>query len=148
MKSALLEISRSKSTAHRLAKLITLAELECAISNLQNAANKIKKREAAKIAKSRAARIKALQSTINKLGLSKTEIEILVTVTRSAKHGSARKAPIKRKPAPKKGSKVPPKYALKIKGKKHLWAGRGRMPPVFKDYIESGGLLDSCLIKK
>ena len=44
-------------------------------------------------------------------------------------------------------AKVKPKYALKRGKKVHRWTGRGRMPIVFKEFVESGGKMDECLIR-
>jgi len=52
----------------------------------------------------------------------------------------------KSKVGPKKGSKVAPKYKITNEGKTHKWTGRGRMPLVFKHFIDQGGALNNCLI--
>jgi DNA-binding protein H-NS len=41
---------------------------------------------------------------------------------------------------------VLPKYKITSEGKTHKWTGRGRMPIVFKNFVENGGTLDQCLI--
>ena len=46
-----------------------------------------------------------------------------------------------------KGTKVAPKYSLKAGGSTHQWTGRGRMPVVFREYVEKGGSLEKLLIK-
>ena len=59
---SLLKIARSKATAHRMAKALDSSDLKKAIDNLQAAAEKIKKAEAEKAARQRAANLKKLKS--------------------------------------------------------------------------------------
>ena len=141
----LLSAARSKLAATKIAKSMAPDDLEHAIKNLQAAATKIKKGEAEKAARRRAANLKKLESMMVEMGLSASDV-------RGLSGAKAKKAAAKRKAAakkgPKKGTKVAPKYQLKVGKQTHKWTGRGRMPLVFKNHVESGGSLESCLIKK
>ena len=141
--SSLLAIAKSKATANKLAKAIPLDQLEAAIKNLQNAAKVIRKREQSKAAARRKAAIKKVSALMDDMGLSPSD---LAGAGLKAKAGVRKRKPGAKKTGPKKGTKVAPKYELKIKGQTHRWTGRGRMPLVFKDYLEKGGNLDKCLI--
>ena len=136
-------IAKSKATASKLAKNISLDQLEAAIKNLQNAAKVIRKREQSKAAARRKAAITKVSALMDDLGLSPSDLK---GAGLKAKAGVRKRKPGAKKTGPKKGTKVAPKYELKIKGETHRWTGRGRMPLVFKDYVEKGGNLDKCLI--
>ena len=136
-------IAKSKAAANKLAKNIPLDQLESAIKNLQNAAKTIRKREQSKAAARRKAAIKKVTALMEDMGLSPRD---LTGAGVKDKAGVRKKKPVAKKTGPKKGTKVAPKYELKIKGETHRWTGRGRMPLVFKDYVEKGGNLDKCLI--
>jgi len=60
----------------------------------------------------------------------------------------AKKTIAKRKTGPLKALKVAPKYQVKADKYTHKWTGRGCMPLAFKEFVEEGGSLDKCLIKK
>ena len=136
-------IAKSKAAANKLAKNIPLDQLESAIKNLQNAAKTIRKREQSKAAARRKAAIKKVTALMEDMGLSPRD---LTGAGVKDKAGVRKKKPVAKKTGPKKGTKVAPKYELKIKGETHRWTGRGRLPLVFKDYVEKGGNLDKCLI--
>ena len=136
-------IAKSKAAANKLAKNIPLDQLESAIKNLQNAAKTIRKREQSKAAARRKAAIKKVTALMEDMGLSPRD---LTGAGVKDKAGVRKKKPVAKKTGPKKGTKVAPKYELKIKGETHRWTGRGRMPLVFKEYVEKGGNLDKCLI--
>ena len=136
-------IAKSKAVANKLAKNIPLDQLESAIKNLQNAAKTIRKREQSKAAARRKAAIKKVTALMEDMGLSPRD---LTGAGVKDKAGVRKKKPVAKKTGPKKGTKVAPKYELKIKGETHRWTGRGRMPLVFKEYVEKGGNLDKCLI--
>jgi len=143
-------IAKSKAAANKLAKNIPLDQLESAIRNLQNAAKTIRKREQSKAAARRKAAIKKVTALMEDMGLSPRDLTGAGVKdkagVRKRKAGVRKKKPVAKKTGPKKGTKVAPKYELKIKGETHRWTGRGRMPLVFKDYVEKGGNLDKCLI--
>ena len=141
--SPLAAIAKSKATANKLAKTIPLDQLEAAIKHLQNAAKVIRKREQTKAAARRKATIKRVSALMEDVGLSPSDLKESAL---KAKAGVRKRKPGAKKTGPKKGTKVAPKYELKIKGEIHRWTGRGRMPLVFKDYLEKGGNLDKCLI--
>ena len=141
--SPLLAIAKSKATANKLGKSVPLDQLEAAIKNLQNAAKTVKKREQSKAAARRKAAIKKVNALMDDMGLSPSDLK---EAGLKAKAGERKRKPGAKKTGPKKGTKVAPKYELKIKGEPHRWTGRGRMPLVFKDYLEKGGNLDKCLI--
>ena len=148
----LLNAAKSVSAAHKMAKSLTTEDLERAIRNLQTAATKIKKTEAVKAARQRLANIKKLESMMANMGLTVADVR---SIGRSvAKKRSGRietkmpKHKVSSKRGPKKGTKVAPKYRLKIGKQVHEWSGRGRMPLAIKAHIESGGSLEGCLIKK
>jgi DNA-binding protein H-NS len=143
----LLRIAKSKATANRLAKSLSQAELKRAIKNLQSAAVAIQKSESAKAEKARTANLKKLKAMMDKMGLSAEDMRGLSSKKAPAKRGRPKKTAGKRKANPKKGTKVAPKYQIKVGKKTHKWTGRGRMPLVFKDYVEKGGALEKCLIK-
>ena len=146
-KNILLTIAKSKATANRLAKALSQAELKSAIKNLQSADVAIQKSESAKAEKARAANLKKLKSMMDKMGLSVEDMRGLSSKKAPAKRGRPNKTAAKRKAGPKKGTKVAPKYQIKVGKQTHKWTGRGRMPLVFKEYVEKGGALEKCLIK-
>ena len=147
----LLSAARSKVAANKIAKSMAPEALERAIRNLQAAAGKIKKGEAEKAARQRAANLKKLKSMMTEMGLSAADVRGLSGAKAKKRPGRPEKAAAKRKAAakkgPKKGSKVAPKYQLKVGEQTHKWTGRGRMPLVFKEHVAKGGSLEKCLIK-
>ena len=144
--NALTSIAKSKAAANRLAKTLTTAELKKAIANLQGALDSAKKREADKVAKKQAANLKKLKAMMAEMGLSAADLR-KVAGKRPARKTAAKKASAKAKRGPRKGKKVAPKYQIKVGKQLHKWTGRGRMPLVFKEFVEKGGSLDKCLIK-
>ena len=144
--NTLISIAKSKSTANRLAKTLSAAELKKAIDHLQAALTDIKKREAAKAAKKQAADLKKLKAMMAKLGITAADVRKL-TATGPKRKAASKKTAAKRKTGPRKGKKVAPKYELKVDKETHKWTGRGRMPLVFKEFVEKNGSLDKCLIK-
>lgn len=140
-KSALLDIAKSKATANRLAKQVTVEQLERAIANLNGALKTLKSKEAAKAEKRRQANIKKLTAMMSDMGLSAAEVAKLA----DGKTPGRRKA---KRPGAKKGAKVAPKYQITANGETIKWTGRGRMPVAFREFVEQGGSLDQCLIKK
>ena len=148
----LLSAAKSKVAANKMAKSLPPEDLARAIQNLQAAAAKIKKSEADKAARRRAANLRKLKSMMTEMGLSAADVRGLSGAKAKKRPGRPKKAAAKRKSdakkGPKKGTKVAPKYQLKVGKKIHKWTGRGRMPLVFKNHVESGGSLESCLIKK
>ena len=151
----LLSAAKSKVAANQLAKTLTPEDLAKAIKNLQAAAAKIKKGDAEKAAKKRAANLKKLKSMMAEMGLSASDVQGLGRAAVKKRPGRPKKAAAKRKASaktsakkgPKKGTKVAPKYQLKVGKQTHKWTGRGRMPLVFKEHVATGGSLDKCLIK-
>ena len=142
----LLNIAKSKVAAYKLAKTLSAAELKKAIDHLQAALTDIKKREAAKAAKKQAADLKKLKAMMAKLGITVADVRKL-TATGPKRKAAGKKTTAKRKTGPRKGKKVAPKYQLKVGKELHKWTGRGRMPLVFKEFVEKNGSLDKCLIK-
>ena len=148
---AVAKIAKSKASANRIAKSLSHGQLKSAIGNLQSALKTAEAREAEKNNKRRAANIKKLASMMAEMGLSPSDIA-RATSGKGQKSGP-RKAKVgtkttakKSKVGPKKGTKVAPKYKITSDGKTHKWTGRGRMPLVFKHFVEQGGALDKCLI--
>ena len=146
-KNTLSTIAKSKATANRLAKALSQVELKRAIKNLQSAAATMQKAESAKAEKARAANLKKLKAMMDKMGLSTEDIRGLSSKKVPAKRGRPKKTEAKRKTGSKKGIKVAPKYQIKVGKQKYKWTGRGRMPLVFKEFVEKGGSLEQCLIK-
>lgn len=146
-KKTLLSIAKSKATANRLAKALSQIELKRAIQNLQSAAVAIQKSESAQAEKARAANLKKLKTMMDKMGLSAEDVRGLSSKKAPAKRGRPKKTTARKKAGPKKGTKVAPKYQIKVGKQTHKWTGRGRMPLVFKEYVEKGGALEKCLIK-
>lgn len=144
--SALRSIAKSKATANRLAKTLTTAELEKAIANLQGALDSAKKRESDKAAKKQAADLKKLKAMMAEMGLSAADLR-KVSGQRTARKTATKKASTKAKRGPRKGKKVAAKYQLKVGKETYKWTGRGRMPLVFKAFLDKNGSLDKCLIK-
>ena len=148
----LLSAAKSKGAANKMAKSVAPEDLERAIQNFQAAATKIRKGEAEKAARQRAANLKKLESMMVEMGLSASDVRGLSGAKPKKRSGRPKKEATQQKAAakkgPKKGTKVAPKYQLKVGKQTHKWTGRGRMPLVFKNHVESGGSLDSCLIKK
>ena len=143
----LLSVAKSKVAANRAAKSLTLENLAKAIKNLQAAAAKIKQEEADKAARQRAANLKKLESMMAEMGLSAADVRGLNRAGTKKRPGRPKKMAAKRKAGPKKGTKVAPKYQLKVGKELHKWTGRGRMPLVFKEHVAKGGSLEKCLIK-
>ena len=147
----LLSAAKSKVAANRMAKSMAPEDLEQAIKNLQAAATKIKKGEAEKATRQRAANLKKLKSMMTEMGLSAADVRGLSGAKAKKHPGRPKKAAAKRKAAakkgPKKGTKVAPKYQLTVGKQRHKWTGRGRMPLVFKEHVARGGSLEKCLIK-
>lgn len=147
----LLSAAKSKVAANKMAKSMAAEDLERAIQNLQAAATKIKKGEAEKAARQRAANLKKLKSMMTEMGLSAADVRDLSSTKAKKRPSRPKKATAKRKAAtkkgPKKGTKVAPKYQLKVGKQTHKWTGRGRMPLVFKEHVAKGGSLEKCLIK-
>lgn len=144
--NALTSIAKSKAAANRLAKTLTTAELKKAIANLQSALNTAKKRESEKAAKKQAANLKKLKAMMAEMGLSAADLR-KVAGQRTARKTATKKAAAKSKRSPRKGKKVAAKYQLKMGKETHKWTGRGRMPLVFKAFLDKNGSLDKCLIK-
>ena len=146
MKNPLLEISRSKSTASRLVKLVSEHDLERAIENLKSAGAALRERNAAKAAKSRAKNLMRLEAVVDQLGLSTEDLLLLAEAKERSNRGTPKKIE-RKKIGAKRSRKVAPKYKLKVGQQTHKWTGRGRMPLVFKEFVEKGGTLEQCLIK-
>jgi DNA-binding protein H-NS len=142
----LISIAKSKVTANRLAKALSVSDLENAIKNLQGALTKAKKQAADKAAKKQAADLKKLKAMMAKMGISAADVQKLAGV-KTKRKAVGKKATAKRKTGPRKGKKVAPKYQLKVGKETHKWTGRGRMPLVFKEFAEKNGSLDKCLIE-
>lgn len=142
-----MKIAKSKATANRLAKSLDANDLEKAIDHLQAALVTAKKQKAKKAAAKQAADLKKLKAMMAKMGLSAADVKKLMATTGKRKAAS-KKTKAKRKAGPRKGKKVAPKYQLKVGKEVYRWTGRGRMPLVFKEFVETGGSLDKCLIKK
>ena len=152
-KNILRDAAKSKAAANRLAKTLSTDELAKAIINLQGALKAAQQREKEKASKARAANIKKLTALMADMGLSPSDITSSARkkATNKKARTPVKKAASKRrktagKRGPKKGSKVAVKYQIKADGKIHKWTGRGRMPLVFKTYVEKGGSLDKCLV--
>ena len=82
---------------------------------------------------------------MTKMGLSAADVKKLIATP--PKRKAASKKTTNRKTGPRKGEKVAPKYQIKAGKETHKWTGRGRMPLVFKEFVEKGGTLEQCLIK-
>ena len=143
--NTLLSIAKSKSTANRLAKSLGASDLQKAINHLQAALVANKKREAKKAATKQATDLKKLKAMMAKMGLSAADLRKLIATP--PKRKAASKKTTNRKTGPRKGEKVAPKYQIKSGKETHKWTGRGRMPLVFKEFVEKGGTLEQCLIK-
>lgn len=142
----LLSIAKSKTTANRMAKTLAASDLKKAIDHLQAALVAAEKREAKKAAAKQAADLKKLKAMMAKMGLSAADVKKLMA-TPAKRKAAGKKTPEKGKRGPRKGKKVAPKYQLKVGKETHKWTGRGRMPLVFKTFVEKGGTLEKCLIK-
>ena len=143
----LLSAAKSKVAASKMAKSLAPDDLDLAIKNLQAAAVKIKKGVADKAARQRAVNLKKLESMMAEMGLSAADVRGLSRAGSKKPPGRPKKMAVKRKVGPKKGTKVAPKYQLKVGKQLHKWTGRGRMPLVFKEHVAKGGSLEQCLIK-
>ena len=88
------------------------------------------------------------KSTANRLAKSLSAADVRKLAAPQPKRKAAsKKTAAKRKTGPRKGKKVAPKYQLKVGKETHKWTGRGRMPLVFREFLEKNGSLDKCLIK-
>lgn len=146
-KTFLKGIAKSKLAARRAAEMLSDDELNSAIANLGYAKESKAKREAEKAAKLKAANIKKVKSLMDQLGISATDVKSPSAAGKPKKATPKSKRAAKRKTGPKKGSKVAPKYQLKVGKQTHKWTGRGRIPLVFKEHVAKGGSLEKCLIK-
>ena len=144
--NTLISIAKSKSTANRLAKTLSAAELKKAIDHLQSALVAAKKREAKKASTKQAADLKKLKALMAKMGLSAADVKKLMATPKKRK-AAGQKTRAKSTVGPRKGKKVAPKYELNVGKQTHQWTGRGRMPLVFKEFAEKNGSLEKCLIK-
>ena len=142
----LISIAQSKSTANRLAKSLSAADLKKAISHLESALIAIEKRETAKAAKKQAANLKKLKAMMAKMELTAADVKSL-TATGAKRKTSGKKTAGRRKTDPRRGKKVAPKYQLRVGKSLYKWTGRGRMPLVFKEFLDKNGSLEKCLIK-
>jgi len=143
---AIEKIAKSKASANRIAKSLSPSQLKSVINNLQSALKAAEAREAAKDSKRRYANIKKVSAMMAKMGLSASDITGKESRKPSKKRVKQSKAAAKSKVGPKKGTKVAPKYVITRDGKTHQWTGRGRMPLVFKAFVDKGGALEKCLI--
>ena len=137
----LLTIAKSKAAANRAAKALTLSELEKAIANLSSAVKAAKSRESVKEQRKKALAIKKLKTLMATAGISPEDMGLATS--------SKTKGPTKRKVSRAKGKKrgaVLPKYQITVDGKTTQWTGRGRMPVVFREFVDNGGSLEQCLI--
>lgn len=141
---AIAAVAKSKAAANRAAKTLSPAQLESAAANLKAAAVAAKAREASKADKRRAANIKKLSAMMAEMGLSASDIGGAGKPGR--KKAPAVKTKAKSKRGARKGTKVAPKYQISAGGKNHKWTGRGRMPVVFREFVEKGGSLEQCKI--
>ena len=139
---AIAAIAKSKAAANRAAKTLSPAQLESAAANLKAAAAAAKSREASKAEKRRAANIKKVAAMMTEMGLSAADISAVGKPGRK----KAAATPAKGKRGARKGTKVAPKYQIAAGGKTHQWTGRGRMPVVFREFVEKGGSLEQCKI--
>jgi len=144
---AIAAVAKSKAAANRAAKTLSPAQLESAAANLKAAAAAAKAREASKADKRRADNIKKLSAMMAEMGLSASDISGGAG-KRGRKKAPAAKAKVKAKSkrGARKGTKVAPKYQISAGGKNHKWTGRGRMPVVFREFVEKGGSLEQCKI--
>ena len=140
------ELAKSKAAANRVVRSVDATITQKAIQNLQAALTAEKKRADSKAAKKQAANLKKLKAMMAEMGLSAADLR-KVAGKRPARKAAAKKAPGRAKRGPRKGKKVAPKYQIKVGKQLHKWTGRGRMPLVFKEFVEKGGSLDKCLIK-
>ena len=143
----LLAIASSQAEANRLAKSVHANDLAKAIKNLQVANNNLVKKEAERAAKLRARNLKKLSALMKQMGISAEEIASLAEGERLNKNKRPQKAAAVRTSKPRKIKKVAPKYSIKAGKEVHKWTGRGRMPLVFKEFVQKGGSIDECLIK-
>jgi hypothetical protein len=105
--NTLISIAKSKSTANRLAKTLSAAELKKAIDHLQAALTDIKKREAAKAAKKQAADLKKLKAMMAKLGITAADVRKL-TATGPKRKAASKKLLPNAKPARAKAKRLRP----------------------------------------
>ena len=139
----LLSAARSKAAANKMAKSLTPDDLDRAIKNLQAEAIKIKKAKADKAERQREANLKKLRAMMKEMGLSAADVRDLSGTKAKKRPDRSNKAAATGKKCgkrgPKKGTKVAPKYQLKVGKQTHKWTGRGRMPSAFKEYVAKGG---------
>ena len=136
-------IARSKRIATKLSKELSLEELDKAIGHLQSALEVIKQQERDKAQARQKAVVEKVSALLEDAGLTPSDLQ---GKRLKNKIGASNTKPGAKKTGPKKGTKIAPKYQLKVKGEIHRWTGRGRMPLVFKTYVEKGGSMDKCLI--
>ena len=134
-KNILLAVAKSKTTANRLAKGLSSVDLKRAITNLQSAAVAIQKAESEKAEKARAANLKKLKALMDKMGLSAEDMRGLSSG--ACEYGRPKK-PRPNEKLPKKGTKVAPKYQIKV-GKNAQMDRRGWR---FGLQSEKGGALE------
>ena len=129
------KLAKSKTAANKLVKTVEVETIEKALRNLGTALEVNKTREQEREQKKKASAVKKLKNMMAELGISTEDIL----------NESSPQNPLKEKPRSR--AKALPKYALSRDGTTHQWTGRGRAPIVFREYLERGGSLESCLIK-
>ena len=109
---------KSKVKVRAAIKGLSAAEIEKLIANLTSVLASEKKKEAAKAAAAKQAKIAKIKALMEEGGLKPSDLN---SVNRGRKKTAAKKR------------KVKPKYRLVVDGQEYLWSGRGRPPKVFKD---------------
>ena len=137
-------IAKSKTTARRVAKSLSTDQIDSAIANLKAASQAEARAAETKTAKQRKANIAKVAKLMGEWGVSASDLSGSAPKKRGRK-AAAKKSKVKR--GTPKGTKVAPKYSLKAGGSIHQWTGRGRMPVVFREYVEKGSSLEKLLIK-
>jgi len=133
MPVSLAPLAKSKLKARSAAKGLSVAELEKVISNLNGVLKAEKDKAKSKQEAAKKAKIAKIKALMDESGLKPDDLK-------AAGRGRGRGK------APRKKTKVAPKYKLVVDGKEHLWSGRGRPPKVFKDYMDAGSSKESCAI--
>lgn len=122
---------KSKVKVRAAIKGLSAAEIEKLIANLTSVLASEKKKEAAKEAAAKKAKIAKIKALMEEGGLKPSDLN---SVSRGRKKAAAKKR------------KVKPKYRLVVNGQEYLWSGRGRPPKVFKDYMDAGNSKETCAI--
>jgi DNA-binding protein H-NS len=130
-----IDAGKSKIAARRIVRELDNSVLSAIIDNLVSAQRSEQAKLQARAAQEKAASIKKVKALMGELNVT------IADINKPLKKG------IRVKRDRRKAVKALPKYEIRVGKETRTWTGRGRMPLVFKEFVEKGGSLEQCLIK-